>query len=110
MVVSGLHLVKMLDAAVETSAASMVDQEIGDLDYSSESDSSKVETLTQADADDAPVVRFVNQVIIQAINRGASDIHFEPTKKTYWYACARTVSWTNSTNHRFRWRHAWPRA
>ena len=83
VVVSGLHLVKMLDAAVETSAASMVDQEIGDLDYSSESDSSKVETLTQADADDAPVVRFVNQVIIQAINRGASDIHFEPYEKTY---------------------------
>ncbi|MCB1767756.1 MAG: type IV-A pilus assembly ATPase PilB, partial [Candidatus Competibacteraceae bacterium] len=83
VVVSGLHLVKMLDSAVEPAASAMVDQDIGDLDYSSEGDSAKVETLTQADADDAPVVRFVNQVIIQAINRGASDIHFEPYEKTY---------------------------
>ena len=29
------------------------------------------------------MVRFVNQVIVQAINRGASDIHFEPYEKTY---------------------------
>ncbi|HAO33522.1 MAG TPA: type IV-A pilus assembly ATPase PilB, partial [Candidatus Competibacteraceae bacterium] len=43
----------------------------------------KVETLTQTDAEDAPVVRFINQVILQAINRGASDIHFEPYEKTY---------------------------
>ena len=43
----------------------------------------KVETLTHSDAEDAPVVRFINQVIIQAINRGASDIHFEPYEKTY---------------------------
>ena len=83
VVVSGLQLAKMLDSAVEASASSMVDQDIGDLDYSSETDSSKVETLTQADADDAPVVRFVNQVILQAVNRGASDIHFEPYEKTY---------------------------
>ena len=83
VIVSGSHLVKMLDSAVEAPASAMVDQEIGDLDYGNESDPAKVETLTQADADDAPVVRFVNQVIIQAINRGASDIHFEPYEKTY---------------------------
>ncbi len=83
VVVSGLQLAKVLDAAVESSASVMVDQEIGDLDFSSESNSARVETLTQADADDAPVVRFVNQVILQAVNRGASDIHFEPYEKTY---------------------------
>ncbi|MDG4554017.1 MAG: type IV-A pilus assembly ATPase PilB [Candidatus Competibacter sp.] len=83
VIVSGSHLVKMLDSAVEAPASAMVDPEMGDLDYSNESDPAKVETLTQADADDAPVVRFVNQVIIQAINRGASDIHFEPYEKSY---------------------------
>ena len=29
------------------------------------------------------MVRFINQVILQAINRGASDIHFEPYEKIY---------------------------
>jgi len=33
--------------------------------------------------DDAPVVRFVNKVMLDAINRGASDLHFEPYEKSY---------------------------
>ncbi|HET7314724.1 type IV-A pilus assembly ATPase PilB [Salinisphaera sp.] len=37
----------------------------------------------RADADDAPVVRFVNKVLLDAINRGASDIHFEPYEQRY---------------------------
>ncbi len=37
----------------------------------------------ESDADDAPVVRFVNKVLVDAINKGASDIHFEPYEKTY---------------------------
>ena len=34
-------------------------------------------------ADDAPVVRFVNKVLVDAIKRGASDIHFEPYETNY---------------------------
>lgn len=33
--------------------------------------------------DDAPIVRFVNQMLLSAIKGGASDIHFEPYEKTY---------------------------
>ena len=33
--------------------------------------------------DDAPVVRFINKVLVDAIKRGASDIHFEPYESTY---------------------------
>ena len=33
--------------------------------------------------DDTPVVRFVNKVLIDAIKRGASDIHFEPYENDY---------------------------
>ena len=39
--------------------------------------------ITRADADDAPVVRFVNKVLVDAIKRGASDIHFEPYEKSF---------------------------
>ena len=33
--------------------------------------------------DETPVVRFINKVLLDAIRRGASDIHFEPYETTY---------------------------
>lgn len=36
-----------------------------------------------SEVDDAPVVRFIHKVLIDAINEGASDIHFEPYEKYY---------------------------
>jgi type IV pilus assembly protein PilB len=39
--------------------------------------------ISSADIDDAPIVRFVNKVMLDAIKRGASDIHFEPYEKHY---------------------------
>ncbi|MGO9803968.1 MAG: type IV-A pilus assembly ATPase PilB, partial [Steroidobacteraceae bacterium] len=36
-----------------------------------------------SDVEDAPIVRFVNKVMLDAIRRGASDIHFEPFEKLY---------------------------
>jgi type IV pilus assembly protein PilB len=85
VIVSELQWAKAIEGAIESQASVMVDTEIGDLDFSSEGSDGdgKIETLTQSDAEDAPVVRFINQVILQAINRGASDIHFEPYEKIY---------------------------
>lgn len=34
-------------------------------------------------ADEAPVVRFVNKMLLDAIKGGSSDLHFEPYEKTY---------------------------
>jgi len=39
--------------------------------------------VSRDDVEDAPIVRFVNKVMLDAIRRGASDIHFEPYEKTY---------------------------
>ncbi len=36
-----------------------------------------------SEVDDAPVVRFIQKLLIDAINEGASDIHFEPYEKYY---------------------------
>ncbi len=36
-----------------------------------------------SEADEAPVVRFINKVLLDAIRGGSSDIHFEPYEKTY---------------------------
>ncbi len=38
---------------------------------------------TQNEANDAPVVKYVNKILVDAINKGASDIHFEPYEKRY---------------------------
>jgi type IV pilus assembly protein PilB len=35
------------------------------------------------DVDDAPVVKYVTKILLDAINGGASDIHFEPYEKFY---------------------------
>ena len=39
--------------------------------------------VSSADIDDAPVVRFVNKMLLDAIKQGASDVHFEPYEKAY---------------------------
>jgi type IV pilus assembly protein PilB len=36
------------------------------------------ETVTQAQLEDAPVVKLINGLLIEAVKRGASDIHIEP--------------------------------
>lgn len=85
IIISEAQWAKAIDAALGNQGAGMANEDIGDLDFSAESGDARPEAavLTQSDADDAPVVRFINQVILQAINRGASDIHFEPYEKSY---------------------------
>src|SRR6187551_89607 len=39
--------------------------------------------VQNSDVDDAPIVRFVNKVMVDAIKKGASDIHFEPYEKHF---------------------------
>ncbi|MEL1265965.1 type IV-A pilus assembly ATPase PilB [Pseudoxanthomonas putridarboris] len=41
------------------------------------------DSAVDAKGDDTPVVKFVNKVLVDAIKRGASDIHFEPYETDY---------------------------
>lgn len=41
------------------------------------------ETVDRDAVEEAPIVRFVNKIMMDAIKKGASDIHFEPYEKTY---------------------------
>ncbi|WP_394234730.1 type IV-A pilus assembly ATPase PilB [Pseudomonas anguilliseptica] len=43
----------------------------------------KDDNAAGGDGDDAPVVRFVNKMLLDAIKSGSSDLHFEPYEKTY---------------------------
>lgn len=56
--------------------------ELGDLDIEAVEDDPGGEDAT-AGADEAPIVKFVNKILIDAIKTGASDIHFEPYEKSY---------------------------
>ena len=53
-----------------------------DLDFADEGGGAVGEDAN-LDVDDAPVVKFLQKVLIDAINDGASDIHFEPYEKFY---------------------------
>ncbi|MDC0661781.1 type IV-A pilus assembly ATPase PilB [Marinobacter sp. SS21] len=39
--------------------------------------------VSASDIDDAPIVKYVNKMLLDAIRGGASDVHFEPYEKTY---------------------------
>jgi type IV pilus assembly protein PilB len=41
------------------------------------------DALGRDDVEDAPIVRFVNKILLDAIKKGASDIHFEPYEKIF---------------------------
>ncbi len=59
-----------------------LDEDLDDVDISSEEGKPADEDVGSA-ADETPIVRFVNKVLLDAIRQGASDIHFEPYEKSY---------------------------
>jgi len=74
----------IIEKAMSASDTSLqdLDGDLDDIDISSE-DVGSGDTTSESDVDDAPVVRFINKVLLDAINTGASDIHFEPYEKFY---------------------------
>jgi len=68
--------------AVDTSMQDLADDDF-DLEGLEVSGGDEFEEDNDSDIDDAPVVKFVNKVLLDAIKKGCSDIHFEPYEKTY---------------------------
>ncbi len=61
------------------------DEGMGDLDVAAgdEEMGGGGDTGVDAKGDDTPVVKFVNKALVDAIRKGASDIHFEPYEDDY---------------------------
>lgn len=57
------------------------DADIGDLVV--DNTDSRLEQESKDSADDAPIVKFINKILLDAIKKGASDIHFEPYEYKY---------------------------
>jgi len=87
VVVEDDKLSKWIDKIVESSDTTLKSMDIGDgdfdLDIENENSSSEADAATSAEVDDAPVVKYIQKILLDAINIGASDIHFEPYEKFY---------------------------
>ena len=59
-----------------------LDEDLDHLEISAEEEDSGPEIST-SDIDETPIVRFVNKVLLDAINKKASDIHLEPYEKKF---------------------------
>tara|TARA_R110000851_G_scaffold294610_1_gene449318 strand:- start:1438 stop:3144 length:1707 start_codon:yes stop_codon:yes gene_type:complete len=71
---------KYLDAT-NSGLGDIGDAELEDLEIQAEQEDSKSDAGSETD--DAPIVRFVNKMLLDAVKSGSSDLHFEPYEKTY---------------------------
>lgn len=76
------NIEKALEAA-DGGLGDMDDEDFEDLDDLEVAEDGAPQEQEDTELDDAPVVRFVNKVLLDAIKKGASDLHFEPYEKTY---------------------------
>jgi type IV pilus assembly protein PilB len=72
---------QILSAQEMGSGVDDLDEDLENLDVGGDDEEAEGGDVSRADADDTPVVRYVNKVLLDAINRGASDIHIEPYEK-----------------------------
>ena len=70
-------------SANDTTMGDLDDSDLDNLDISSDTEDDGKKDEGSSEVDDAPVVRFINKILLDAINKGASDVHFEPYEKIY---------------------------
>lgn len=84
VVVEDDKLGRWIDKVVESKDTSMKSMDLdSDFELDMGGDDLEQETEITQEVDDAPVVKFLNKMLIDAINMGASDLHFEPYEKFY---------------------------
>lgn len=69
--------------ATEDSILKTIETEDLNLEFSDDEAQNAADTAAAMDIDDAPVVKYLQKMLLDAINSGASDIHFEPYEKSY---------------------------
>jgi len=84
IVVEDDKLGRMIDKIVESSDKTLKSLDVDDGDFGFGEDNTQLEEApVESEVDDAPVVKFLNKMLLDAINMGASDLHFEPYEKFY---------------------------
>lgn len=75
-------IVLRLSETAETKLNELAGDDL-DLELADETEETTSADAGSVEVDDAPVVRFIQKILLDAINEGASDIHFEPYEKYY---------------------------
>jgi len=84
IVVEDDKLGRMIEKLVESSDKTLKSLDVDDGDFGFGEDNTQLEEAPiESEVDDAPVVKFLNKMLLDAINMGASDLHFEPYEKFY---------------------------
>ena len=84
IIVEDDKLGRWIDKVIEASDSKLSSLNAGDeYDLGEDSHEEPEVDLQSQEVDDAPVVKFLNKMLIDAINMGASDLHFEPYEKFY---------------------------
>ena len=78
-------LLKLLGTLAKSAEATLNELagEEGDIEFAEEAAQPVVAPDAGSEVEDAPIVRFLNKILMDAVSLGASDIHFEPYEKYY---------------------------
>ncbi len=77
-----LYAIEALIQQLEEEDNTTLDDFLGDGDIELEAaDEGETNNESEDEANEAPIVRYVNKILVDAISRGASDIHMEPFEK-----------------------------
>ncbi|GAA0200101.1 type IV-A pilus assembly ATPase PilB [Kangiella japonica] len=74
---------KLIDEKESESLSDFDDADLDNIDLDAVDESQAGDIEEGAERDDAPVVKFVKKMLVDAIRKGASDLHFEPYEKKY---------------------------
>lgn len=69
--------------AADTSMKDLMDTDLDNIQVTGGEEEERRADIDTSEIDDAPIVRFVNKILLDAIKRGASDIHVEPYEKFF---------------------------
>ena len=76
----GILIGKLIQASGATLKDMVIDEMAAEL---TAADAEQPPEQQQVEIDDAPVVKYLQKILLDAIHSGASDIHFEPYEKVY---------------------------
>ncbi|AKO51786.1 general secretion pathway protein GspE [Marinobacter psychrophilus] len=70
-------------ASSESSMGDLADTDLEGIETEGADGNEDDGAVVVAEIDDAPIVKYVNKMLLDAIRGGSSDVHFEPYEKTY---------------------------
>ena len=81
LLIEETQLNKAIESVLEDDVSSLGD--MGDIDDIEVDESDSRLDESQSADDDTPIVKYINSVLIDAVKKGASDLHFEPYEKKF---------------------------